>query len=219
MTDEARKAILGRIKQALSRRSPKPHWVDQPISDRPLLHGPADDDDARRDRFRTEFETLRGEWHEFEDESGARQWFDDWTKDNAFEPTFAVEHPLLRKLLGDRPNLDWVSAEGGLPNWDRYKLGITPCVHLVAESGSILVSSALSGRAPSVLPPTHLVIATRDQIVADLAASFARLRERTGDLPSNLSWITGPSRTADIEKILVLGIHGPRRLVVMMLPR
>ena len=67
----------------------------------------------------------------------------------------------------------------------------------------------------SVLPPAHLVIARREQIVPDLAAAMTLLRNRYhGHWPSTLSVITGPSRTADIEKILVFGAHGPKRLVV-----
>jgi len=71
----------------------------------------------------------------------------------------------------------------------------------------------------SVLPPVHVVVATMDQLLTDLDAAVKFVRKRYGDqLPSTLSVVTGPSRTADIEKILVLGAHGPKRLVVLMLP-
>jgi L-lactate dehydrogenase complex protein LldG len=95
-------------------------------------------------------------------------------------------------------------------------LGITSCDCLIAQTGSIVVSArSAGGRALSVLPPAHLVIARRSQIVADLAAGMAWLRPRYNDRwPSALSVITGPSRTADIEKILVFGAHGPKRLVI-----
>ena len=67
----------------------------------------------------------------------------------------------------------------------------------------------------SVLPPAHLVLARRDQIVPDLASAMTLLRQRyDGHWPSALSVITGPSRTADIEKILVFGAHGPKRLLI-----
>jgi L-lactate dehydrogenase complex protein LldG len=95
-------------------------------------------------------------------------------------------------------------------------LGVTGCDCLVAQTGSLFVNAREhGGRALSVLPPVHLVIATRDQIVPDLTAAFALLRQRYhGRWPSNLALITGPSRTADIEKILVMGAHGPKRLAV-----
>lgn len=103
--------------------------------------------------------------------------------------------------------------DSGVRNAD---LGITGCDCLVAQTGSIFVSTrSAGGRALSVLPPTHLVIALRGQLVPDLPAAFALLRERYGSRwPSAMSLITGPSRTADIEKIIVLGAHGPKRLAV-----
>jgi L-lactate dehydrogenase complex protein LldG len=95
-------------------------------------------------------------------------------------------------------------------------LGVTSCDCLVAQTGSVIVSTlSAGGRALSVLPPVHLVIARREQIVPDLTAALALLRKRyDARWPSALSVITGPSRTGDIEKILVMGAHGPKRLVV-----
>jgi L-lactate dehydrogenase complex protein LldG len=95
--------------------------------------------------------------------------------------------------------------------------GITACELLVAQTGSILVSSASGGRALSILPHVHVVVATLDQVVATLADALHHVRERHhGRLPSMLSFITGPSRTGDIERILVLGAHGPKELVVVL---
>lgn len=96
------------------------------------------------------------------------------------------------------------------------ELAVTGCDCLVAQTGSIFVSTrSAGGRALSVLPPVHLVVARRDQLLPDLSAAFALLRQRYGrNWPSSLSLITGPSRTADIEKILVMGAHGPKRLAV-----
>lgn len=96
------------------------------------------------------------------------------------------------------------------------ELGVTQCECLVARSGSVVVSCrSPEERALSVLPPVHLVVARRSQIVLDLEAAFALLRKRYGEhWPSAVAIISGPSRTADIEKVLVLGAHGPRRLAV-----
>ena len=93
---------------------------------------------------------------------------------------------------------------------------VTGCDCLIAQTGSIFVSTrSANGRAASVLPEMHLVVARRDQIVPDLPAAFALLRQRYADhWPSAISLITGPSRTADIEKILVMGAHGPKRLAL-----
>jgi len=95
--------------------------------------------------------------------------------------------------------------------------GVTACECLVAQTGSILVSSARGGRAVSILPHAHVVVATVDQVVPTLADAFDQMRSRhAGRLPSMLSFITGPSRTGDIERILVLGAHGPKELFVIL---
>jgi L-lactate dehydrogenase complex protein LldG len=103
---------------------------------------------------------------------------------------------------------------------EKCDAGLTECEALVAETGSVLVSTfSAGGRALSVLPPHHVVLARRSQMVPNLAAAFQRLRKKYGEAwPSFLSFITGPSRTGDIERILVLGAHGPKRLTILLLP-
>lgn len=95
-------------------------------------------------------------------------------------------------------------------------VGITECEALVAQTGSVLVTpGSAGGRALSVLPPHHVVIARRDQMLPDLTAAFQYLENKYGTAyPSMMSFITGPSRTGDIERILVLGAHGPKRLTI-----
>jgi len=94
--------------------------------------------------------------------------------------------------------------------------GLTECDALVAQTGSVVVTSRSSGgRALSVLPPHHVVLARREQMVAGLPEAFALVKAKYGaDYPSMISFITGPSRTGDIERILVLGAHGPKKLTV-----
>ena len=98
-------------------------------------------------------------------------------------------------------------------------VGITDCDALVAQTGSVLVTSrSAGGRALSVLPPHHIVLARRKQLVPDLPAAFALLKAKYGaGYPSMISFITGPSRTGDIERILVLGAHGPKKLTILCL--
>jgi len=97
--------------------------------------------------------------------------------------------------------------------------GITGCDALVAQMGSVLLSSrSAGGRALSILPPHHVVLAHREQLLPDLPTAFALLHERYGDAwPSLVSFVTGPSRTGDIERILVLGAHGPKRLTIFLI--
>jgi L-lactate dehydrogenase complex protein LldG len=98
--------------------------------------------------------------------------------------------------------------------------GITPCEWLVARLGSIVMSSRLSsGRRGYIWPHVHLVVAWKDQLVFDLRHAFAALKSKYAhtNLPSLVSVITGPSRTADIEKTLVMGAHGPAKLLVFFI--
>jgi L-lactate dehydrogenase complex protein LldG len=94
--------------------------------------------------------------------------------------------------------------------------GITECDALIAQTGSVLVTNrSAGGRALSVLPPHHVVFARQEQLLPDLPAAFALLKEKYGtNYPSMISFITGPSRTGDIERILVLGAHGPKKLTI-----
>ena len=101
---------------------------------------------------------------------------------------------------------------------EKADVAITGCDALIAQTGSILLTTRSGGgRALSVLPPHHLVIATTDQVIADLPAAFQLLQDRYGnDFPSFMTLITGPSRTGDIERILVLGAHGPKVVTVIL---
>lgn len=95
---------------------------------------------------------------------------------------------------------------------------ISGCEYLVASLGSVLVSSAQAGsRRMFVFPPVHIVVAHRSQLVETLDQAYSLLTGKYRDqLPSLISVITGPSRTADIEKTLILGAHGPKSLFVLV---
>jgi len=130
---------------------------------------------------------------------------------------FVQDSSALRRLATewqDGRKIQW-SSEGG-PR-ESAQATITAAEALVALTGSVLVSAACGGRGASVVAPVHIVIASRDQLVPDLEAAFARMRERnTAFQNSYVCLITGSSRTADIEKILVMGAHGPVRLIVVL---
>lgn len=98
-------------------------------------------------------------------------------------------------------------------------LGLTSCEALVARTGSVLVSAATgSGRRLSIYPDQHLVLARPSQVVAEIGDALRVMQQRYGAaMPSMVSLTSGPSRTADIEKTLVLGAHGPRRIALFLL--
>lgn len=88
---------------------------------------------------------------------------------------------------------------------------ITGCEALVARTGSVIISSRQHmGRTSSVFYPVHIVVAYTSQVVHDIQDSINLLNRKYGnDMPSMINLNTGPSRTADIEKTLVVGVHGP----------
>lgn len=99
----------------------------------------------------------------------------------------------------------------------KISVGVTGCEFLIARLGSIMVSSKTSRRL-NVYPEIHVVIAYASQLVDDLKNAFEAVRIKySGKFPSLLSVITGPSRTADIEKTLVMGAHGPKQLFVILI--
>ena len=97
------------------------------------------------------------------------------------------------------------------------EVAITGCEYLTARTGSVVVTSAVDGRKINIFAPTHIVIAKQEQIVSDIDKAIDNLQNKYSKLPSSISFITGPSRTADIEKTLILGAHGPKRLAVFII--
>lgn len=104
-------------------------------------------------------------------------------------------------------------------DFEAMQAGITGCEYLVARTGSVLVTSnGDSGRQMNVFPPVHIVLANKNQLVDFPEDALLALKEKYEDnLPSEITFITGPSRTADIEKTLVLGAHGPKEFIVFLL--
>lgn len=97
-------------------------------------------------------------------------------------------------------------------------VSITGCEALVARTGSIMMSAAQqSGRTVSVYAPVHICIAYVNQLVYDIKDALQLLKERyNNQLPSLITFATGPSRTADIEKTLVVGVHGPKEVYLLL---
>ena len=133
---------------------------------------------------------------------------------------FLQDAPLLRRMA-----TGWTSgrevrwSSQGPPN-EITKATITLAEALVAATGSVFVSSGCGGRGASIIAPVHIVIASASQLADDLPAAFQWIGERETALRNSmLSLVTGPSRTGDIERILVMGAHGPQRLIIVLAMR
>jgi len=112
-----------------------------------------------------------------------------------------------------------ISFTNNAEDFEAMTCGITSCEFLIARTGSVLVSSAgASGRQMNVFPPVHIILATSSQMLNYPEDALVAIQKKySGQLPSTITTITGPSRTADIEKTLVLGAHGPKELIVFVL--
>ena len=104
---------------------------------------------------------------------------------------------------------------------EKMEVGITHCEFLIARTGSVMVSSAqLAGRQMAVFPPVHIVVAYTEQLVTHVKDAIENIQTKYGNkLPSLITTITGPSRTADIEKTLIIGAHGPKEIYVFMVDK
>lgn len=150
------------------------------------------------------------------------------------EPSADAVTSRLRQLIDGRPTLAWdaahlpydaantlTGATLGRATRDTQaaaEVGVTGCDAAIAETGSLVLLSAPGrSRAVSLLPPFHIALVRRTQVCFSMAEFFA---DRTDNLRQSASctFITGPSRTADIELTLTLGIHGPGRVAVIVGP-
>ena len=96
-------------------------------------------------------------------------------------------------------------------------VGITGVFCAVAETGSLVVLSGPdTPAANSLLPETHIALVPASRIVAGMEEAWRLLREECGELPRAVNFISGPSRTGDIEQTLVLGAHGPYRVHIVL---
>jgi L-lactate dehydrogenase complex protein LldG len=102
---------------------------------------------------------------------------------------------------------------------ERAGIGVTSVDYAIADTGTLVVTSGPGkARSASLLPPTHVAIVSPDRIVPGLQHVFARLNPtQVAEALSAVTFITGPSRTADIELTLVVGVHGPQELHVVVM--
>ncbi|MFT3978835.1 MAG: LUD domain-containing protein [Ferruginibacter sp.] len=201
MVSQAKENILKKIREALSNPVPLPFAESE--GDQPVFK-PATDDEAVQ--FAEEFTRLQGKFsfcnneEELAGQLAALFSQQGWTKIYCTEPAFVK----LLERLSLQPYHDLAGCD----------VSITGCEYLVARTGSMVLSSAqVSGRTISVYAPVHICIAFNSQLLYDVKDALSFLKEKYKDnFPSFVTFATGPSRTADIEKTLVTGVHGPKEV-------
>jgi L-lactate dehydrogenase complex protein LldG len=193
----AKNNILKKIRMALAHPTPLPF----PKTERTDVFQPLQQDLVVE--FAEQFTQLQGKFvycadeQELNDHFGKLCYTHQWTKVFCSEEKWKnIIHPNLH-------HDDIASCDAA----------VTSCESLIARTGSIVLSSVGQGRIPSVYAPVHVCIAFTSQLVYEVKDGLVSLKQKYGQhLPSLISFATGPSRTADIEKTLVVGVHGPKEV-------
>ncbi len=203
----ARHKILQKIKQALKDPVPVP-FPDQ-VADTPIFI-PTEKEMAIE--FAQKFTELLGKFVYCADEQELIGQLNALIIAKGWNKIYSNEAAWLDKMIALK--FDPVTTDD-LTDCDA---AITLCSHLVARTGTIVLTSKdLSGRTSSVYAPIHICIAYADQLVYDISDSLVNFKDHPETFPSMISFATGPSRTADIEKTLVVGIHGPKEVYCFLI--
>jgi L-lactate dehydrogenase complex protein LldG len=116
--------------------------------------------------------------------------------------------------------LDWAGVELAVeirPATGQDAVGITGSYCAIAETGTLMLLSGPSNSMKnSLLPETHIAVVSASRILRCMEEGWDLLRKEHGPLPRQVAFVSGPSRTADIEMTLVIGIHGPYRVHVIL---
>jgi len=215
-----REKILGRVREALGVKTPHRASDAAPGTAREYLPPAGESFEERVTQFRENAVALRAGFHLLQTREELPKLLRE-LRDAEGWKRVATHRGELTDRVAEVLGLPVVRTDApyDVHELDRCDAGITECDALVAQTGSVLVTNrSAGGRALSVLPPHHVVLARRGQLRRDLPEAFELLREKyAGNYPSMISFITGPSRTGDIERIIVLGAHGPKKLTVVCL--
>jgi len=135
---------------------------------------------------------------------------------------YLAEHRLPRAAVvwPDVARLDWnahgISVRSGPARADDA-VGITGVYCAIAETGTLaLLSGADTPATVSLLPETHIAIVPTARIVAHMEDCFARVHAERDGIPRAINFVSGPSRTADIEQTVTVGAHGPYRVLIVL---
>jgi L-lactate dehydrogenase complex protein LldG len=216
----ARENILARIRKAQGRQGSEPTPAElaqvraaiaqRTVGPQPSIARPADP----VSQFRLECDRLGTSHSHADDLRGVPAEVARYLQANELERRVVLWHELAA--------LDWTGA--GIAIDDRPangddRTGLTGCFCAIAETGTVLLlGSASTPKATALLPETHICVVSRARMVSTMEQAFAMLRREKGELPRATWFISGPSRTADIEQTIVIGAHGPYRTHAILVP-
>ena len=199
-TPTSKENILKRIKKALEQPVPLPF----PLIDNNAAIFPLPDDSLEL-LFAGEFTKLQGRFTFCIDKNDMERQVQQLIAANQWSKIYCNEN-------------EWNPLFSNTINLASCHASVTGCEYLVARTGTIVMSTAQqSGRTVSVYTPVHICIAYTHQLVYDLKETLQLLKDKyAGNIPSLITFASGPSRTADIEKTLVTGVHGPKEVYLFL---
>ena len=199
----SKEQILKKIRKALITPVPLPFPESEGDSD--LFPPPGDELDVL---FAQAFTKLQGRFAYCENEGALHQQLKELLQEKEWSRIFCNELP-------------WSADYCTSSDLESCHASITGCEMLIARTGTIVLSTAQQGgRTASVYAPVHICIAYTGQLVHDVKDALIALKNKYGhQLPSFISFATGPSRTADIEKTLVTGVHGPKEVYLFLVEK
>ena len=212
MQATSKERILKKVRKALIQQSPEKY---SGLNFKKNVYStPADADKGLDIIFAEELTNISGKFVFCEDEAQAVAALTSMRTDNNWNNVFCFQQELQHILK--KGDFDY---KDDIKTIDSMDVGITSCEYLIARTGSVMISSTqATGRRMSVYPPIHVVFAYTSKLVMYLKDALDGMSARyKKGLPSMITTITGPSRTADIEKTLILGAHGPKELYVFMI--
>ena len=174
------------------------------------------------ERFAAELLTVQGELIRCGSMEEARTKLAELIRQSQWNTIGAVDRPICREIAAELApeTVAWQRSDWPPAEIAELSAGMVSAEWLLADTGSCgVVCETPEQRLMCYLPPACIVVAETKQLYEHMPAAWPEIAERTAepDRRGEFVLITGPSRTADIEKILILGVHGPKRLVVMLI--
>lgn len=213
-TSKAKENILRKIRQAISEEPlPMPYPEVEKVNTQTIFE--TDKDHTLEEIFAAEFARSGGHFVFCNSQEDLLINIKLLAESRGWTEVLCAHKPLFSYLVNNK--IDFVREFN--PKLEHAQACITDCDAAIARTGSFLLSSKQNhGRVASIYFPVHIVVIQPHQIVADIADGLKLLRQKyPNQLPSMINLNTGPSRTADIEKTLVTGVHGPKELFCFFL--
>jgi L-lactate dehydrogenase complex protein LldG len=215
-TMSSRDTILQRVRTEVSKG---PHVARPPVPEVWPRENPAPA--MMAERFARELTDVHGEVIRCATIEEGRKKLAELVAQNQWTSLGAMDRPLVREAVAELPSgvVQWAAADWQPQPMAELSAAIVQPEALLADTGSCLIACATTqDRLLCYLPPACIVVARTAQLFEHLPAAWTTIAPRVADpaLRGEFVIVTGPSRTADIEKILILGVHGPKRLVVLL---